>query len=161
MVHVNGPTIAPEELNYGIDVAGLDPASLGDALRAVVDGRDDGPDAHDDLDDRLCDGRAERRVEHAAAFERRWGRARGLRRRQALLRAGMARESDAGGSRRGLSACGRDAALALGGVVSRSPRRRAARRDSRCSSCATRSRRATCRGSTRACSKRRCDTRRR
>ena len=28
--------IAPEELNYGIDVTGLDPASLTDALRAVV-----------------------------------------------------------------------------------------------------------------------------
>jgi polyhydroxyalkanoate synthase subunit PhaC len=32
MVHV----IAPEELSYGIDVTGLDPASLTDALRAVV-----------------------------------------------------------------------------------------------------------------------------
>src|SRR5271165_4497277 len=29
-------TIAPEELDYGIDVAGLDLASLTDALRAVV-----------------------------------------------------------------------------------------------------------------------------
>jgi polyhydroxyalkanoate synthase subunit PhaC len=28
--------IAPEELDYGIDVTGLDPASLGDAVRAVV-----------------------------------------------------------------------------------------------------------------------------
>lgn len=28
--------ISPEELNYGIDVAGLDMASLGDALRAVI-----------------------------------------------------------------------------------------------------------------------------
>ncbi len=28
--------IAPEELRYGIDVTGLDPASLSDALRAVV-----------------------------------------------------------------------------------------------------------------------------
>ena len=28
--------IAPEELSYGIDVTGLDPASLTDALRAVV-----------------------------------------------------------------------------------------------------------------------------
>ncbi len=29
-------TVAPEELGYGIDVTGLDPASLSDALRAVV-----------------------------------------------------------------------------------------------------------------------------
>ena len=37
MVHVNATErIAPEELNYGIDVAGLDMASLGDSLRAVV-----------------------------------------------------------------------------------------------------------------------------
>ena len=28
--------IAPEQLNYGIDATGLDPASLTDALRAVV-----------------------------------------------------------------------------------------------------------------------------
>jgi hypothetical protein len=28
--------IAPEELTYGIDITGLDPASLGDALRAVM-----------------------------------------------------------------------------------------------------------------------------
>jgi polyhydroxyalkanoate synthase len=36
---VNGsaaPGIAPEELTYGIDVTGLDPASLTDALRAVI-----------------------------------------------------------------------------------------------------------------------------
>jgi polyhydroxyalkanoate synthase len=30
------PSIAPEELGYGIDVTGLDPASLSDALRAVI-----------------------------------------------------------------------------------------------------------------------------
>ena len=28
--------IAPEELKYGIDITGLDPASLTDALRAVI-----------------------------------------------------------------------------------------------------------------------------
>ena len=28
--------IAPEELQYGIDITGLDPASLSDAVRAVV-----------------------------------------------------------------------------------------------------------------------------
>jgi polyhydroxyalkanoate synthase len=35
MVHVIG-SIAPEELNYGIDITGMDPASLTDALRAVM-----------------------------------------------------------------------------------------------------------------------------
>ncbi|HEX4013522.1 MAG TPA: alpha/beta fold hydrolase [Candidatus Cybelea sp.] len=33
---MNQDRIAPEELQYGIDVTGLDPASLGDAVRAVV-----------------------------------------------------------------------------------------------------------------------------
>jgi hypothetical protein len=28
--------VAPEEFSYGIDVTGLDPASLNDALRAVI-----------------------------------------------------------------------------------------------------------------------------
>ncbi len=31
----------PEELSYGIDVTGLDPASLTDALRAVIADVDD------------------------------------------------------------------------------------------------------------------------
>jgi|SRR5579883_365708 len=31
-----GETMAPEEFGYGIEVTGLDPASLGDALRAVI-----------------------------------------------------------------------------------------------------------------------------
>ncbi len=35
MVHVS-ETISPDELAYGIDVTGVDPASLGDALRAVM-----------------------------------------------------------------------------------------------------------------------------
>ena len=29
-------SIAPEEFSYGIDVTGLDPASLSDAVRAVI-----------------------------------------------------------------------------------------------------------------------------
>jgi polyhydroxyalkanoate synthase subunit PhaC len=36
MVHVMSAAVAPEELQYGIDVTGLDPASLTDALRAVI-----------------------------------------------------------------------------------------------------------------------------
>ncbi len=31
-----GMTMSPEDLQYGLDVTGLDPASLGDALRAVI-----------------------------------------------------------------------------------------------------------------------------
>ena len=32
---MSGMTMSPEDLQYGLDVTGLDPASLGDALRAV------------------------------------------------------------------------------------------------------------------------------
>ncbi|MFZ1019148.1 MAG: alpha/beta fold hydrolase [Candidatus Cybelea sp.] len=36
MTKMQDEKIAPEELKYGIDITGLDPASLGDAVRAVV-----------------------------------------------------------------------------------------------------------------------------
>ena len=64
-------SIAPEELSYGIDVTGVDPASLSEALRSRHERRDERSDAHEHLDDELC-MMAEQNVglEHAAPLQR-------------------------------------------------------------------------------------------
>ncbi len=94
-------SIAPEELSYGIDVTGLDPASLTDALRAVI---------ADVMMDPLrmstwLSGFALAEQNVGLNMLRRLGGEASpapVSRRQALRRPGMERESAAGGLRRRL-----------------------------------------------------------